>query len=99
MGEVWAVGDTAATAIVGVIAVPHSENRRTSTTKQRLAHHAMGRCIINATSCACPGGQGVSGAASPLTGSCRRHRGEEGIMQLPSGVDIHPESLPSGERD
>jgi hypothetical protein len=73
MGEAWAAGGTTTIATVGVIAVPHSGGRRTSTTKRRLAHRAVGSRIIKATSCACPRCQGASGAEPPLTGSCRRY--------------------------
>jgi hypothetical protein len=76
MGEAWAVGGTAAIATVKVIAVPHSGSRRTSATKRGSAHRAVGSRIIRATSCACPICQGESGAAPPLTGSCRRHANE-----------------------
>jgi hypothetical protein len=50
MGEAWAVEGTAAIATVGVIAVPHSGSRKTSATKRRLAHRAMGGLIMSATS-------------------------------------------------
>jgi hypothetical protein len=51
--------------------------------KHRLAHHAMGSHIIKATSCTCPGCQGVSRAAPPLAGSYRKHAAEEGTMHQP----------------
>jgi hypothetical protein len=50
MGEAWAVEGTAAIATVGVIAIPHSGSGKTSATKRRLAHRAMGGLIMSATS-------------------------------------------------
>ena len=85
MGEAWAVGGTAAIATGGVVAVRHSGSRRTSATKPRLAHRAMGSRIIRETSCAYPECQGVNGVAPAMKGSCRRHAEEEGIMQQPQG--------------